>query len=295
MRRGGYDPRRGGHTVLSVPQTQLAALIVGRSDAAEMRPVADMIAEHAPDADRRFAPTVTDAVETAFGGGWFPDLVLVCQHWSDECAPSDVRKLFSRLPLARWVVCLGAWCESDGRTRDIWPRAVCVPARAAGDRIRAELEIVAGRRAPLPLTASRDEATHFEAESLAPMEGEGRLVVVISPDREFRRWLREWLNGNGWRPTDDLDGAEAIVHDLDPLCEPSFAAAERLASEFAVPVVGLASLAYPEDLLRLAAVGVREVVSKLSASFELPAALARALRGVSSLGRTAGTRRRAGS
>ncbi len=64
-------------------------------------------------------------------------------------------------PLARLVCCYGPWCASDGRTRDIWPLAVRVPVDAAAERIRRELEVLSGRRQPLPLTASRDEDLSF--------------------------------------------------------------------------------------------------------------------------------------
>ena len=108
----------------------------------------------------RFLPQEPDAA-------WFPDLVIVCQLCSDEFTEADVRRLLGLFPLARFVCCYGPWCESDGRTRDIWPLAVRVPARFAADRVRRELEVIQGVRPPLPLTASRDEIFLFDADSPA--------------------------------------------------------------------------------------------------------------------------------
>ena len=59
------------------------------------------------------------------------ELVVVCQGWSDQFSRSQVHSLLSSQPLARVVCCHGAWCESDGRTRDLWPLAVRLPVDEA--------------------------------------------------------------------------------------------------------------------------------------------------------------------
>jgi hypothetical protein len=93
-----------------------------------------------------------------------PDLAVICQHWPDEFTPREVRELLKAFPLARLVCCYGPWCASDGRTRDVWPLAVRVPAALSARRIDLELEVLQGSRAPLPLTASRDEIFLFDPE-----------------------------------------------------------------------------------------------------------------------------------
>jgi hypothetical protein len=114
--------------------------------------------------DARFAASVPGISERPEDSGWFPDLVVVCQHWPEEFTEQDVRRLLRMYPLARVTCCYGLWCESDGRNRDIWPLSVRVPVRSAADRIGRELEVIAGFRRPLPLTASRDEVFLFEAD-----------------------------------------------------------------------------------------------------------------------------------
>ncbi|MFM8581254.1 MAG: hypothetical protein ACKOFW_07100, partial [Planctomycetaceae bacterium] len=59
------------------------------------------------------------------------ELVVVCQGWSDQFPRSQVHNLLSTLPMARFVCCHGAWCESDGRNRDLWPLAVRLPVGEA--------------------------------------------------------------------------------------------------------------------------------------------------------------------
>jgi hypothetical protein len=114
-------------------------------------------------ADLRLSPTVPAGTAGSNDPGWFPDLVVICQHWPDEFTERDVRRLLTLYPLARLTCCYGPWCQSDGRSRDIWPLAVRVPAAAAPDRLRRELDVIAGRTRPLPLTASRDEVFLFDA------------------------------------------------------------------------------------------------------------------------------------
>ncbi len=105
----------------------------------------------------RFTDRVSDVPRREEGEPWFPDLVVVCQHWPDEYSERDVRGLFEASPLARVLCCYGPWCASDGRRRDIWPPVVRVPVRQVSRRIAGELAVWAGTRPALPLTASRDE------------------------------------------------------------------------------------------------------------------------------------------
>jgi hypothetical protein len=112
--------------------------------------------------DARFAVGVVEIAARSRDDGWFPELVIVCQHGPDEFPESDVHRLIGLFPLARLISCYGPWCASDGRTRDIWPLAVRVPVAAAAERVRRELDVLAGRRPPLPLTASRDEIFLFD-------------------------------------------------------------------------------------------------------------------------------------
>jgi len=141
-------------------------LVIGDCDSETMRPVRRLIDSLIESgAIARFAADLDASIKRGRDDNWFADLVVVCQHWSDEFSEHKVWKLLSRHPLARLTCCYGPWCESDGRTRDIWPLAVRVPVRATEERIRRELDVIAGRCAPLPLTASRDEIFLFDAES----------------------------------------------------------------------------------------------------------------------------------
>jgi len=153
---------------------RLPVLVVGDLFAPEMAGVERRVEDLARDAaDVRIAANVPDALAKSAADGWHADLVVVCQHWPDEYTAAEVRAVLRALPLARLVCCYGSWCSSDGRTRDVWPLAVRVPAEWAARRIDLELEVLAGDRWPLPLTASRDEIVLFDPEMglTAPVVG----------------------------------------------------------------------------------------------------------------------------
>jgi hypothetical protein len=154
-----------------------ALLVIGRAFSPEMAGVERRVEELAREAaDVRIAANVSFALAKSAADGWHADLVVVCQHGPDEYTAAEVRAVLRAFPLARLVCCYGAWCSSDGRTRDVWPLAVRVPAEWAARRIDLELEVLAGARWPLPLTAARDEIVLFESEMglTAPVVG-GRI------------------------------------------------------------------------------------------------------------------------
>jgi hypothetical protein len=139
-------------------------LVIGDFFSTTMQPVrhcVEALVEGGHDA--RFVASLSRNVANPEDTTWFPDLVIVCQHWPDEFTERDVLSILRTSPLARLTCCYGPWCESDGRTRDIWPLAVRVPVRSAADRIHRELDVIAGFSRPLPLTASRDEIFLFDS------------------------------------------------------------------------------------------------------------------------------------
>src|SRR5690606_18587853 len=136
--------------------------------------------------------TFRDGVRTALpeeslactrAGEWFPDLVVVFQSWPLEFPRHCVLELLKAFGPARWVVCTGAWCESDGRNHDVWPQALRVPVRRAVPRLQAELEVLQGARPAQPLTASRDEVFEFQVQAGRELPWASP-VAIDSHDRE---------------------------------------------------------------------------------------------------------------
>jgi hypothetical protein len=112
-----------------------------------------------------------DRLSAASTADFSADLIVVAQSWSDQYTPADVAALLSAAPLARILCVYGRWCDSDGRTRDIWPLAVRVPAEEFETRLRRELEVLERTLPPLPLTASRTEIFAARLPPAATLRG----------------------------------------------------------------------------------------------------------------------------
>ena len=151
---------------------QPSILLVGNCQRHEMSPIRDWINSLGQQASvRQTRKLSSDTLLDA------PDFVIICQSWPDEFSATEVSAALGRWPLALWVCCYGAWCDSDGRTRTIWPISVRVPAGEAAGRLQHAWRILAEQQSdPLPLTASRDEAFEFDhchdAASLGNADGD---------------------------------------------------------------------------------------------------------------------------
>ncbi|HET6324955.1 MAG TPA: hypothetical protein VFG04_09665 [Planctomycetaceae bacterium] len=147
----------------------LSILVVGDLFSPAMQGVERRVEEFArANSSVHIFPNVTEALAGTPADAWHPDLVIVCQHWPDEYTAGEVRQLLAAFPLARVICCYGLWCGSDGRTRDVWPLSVRVPAEFSARRIDLELEVLTDARWPLPLTASRDEIFLFDPDCRIP-------------------------------------------------------------------------------------------------------------------------------
>lgn len=153
---------------------------------------------------------------------WFPDLVVVLQAWPDQFSTEEVHELIALIPLARIVCCFGPWCDSDGRTRSIWPLAVRVSVPAAPNRLAHELALISNSdgpgRAVLPLTASRAEIFEFDFAGGAPEREPAMTAAVISPDRRWREMVESVLGRKDvlLRTADSADRPSVVLFDADP-------------------------------------------------------------------------------
>ena len=209
-----------------------------------------------------------------------PDMVIVFQSWPDEISASEVETHLGRWPLALWICCFGSWCESDGRTRAIWPIGIRVPARAAIARLNRLWAIVTGRlQEPLPITASRDEAFEFDSTLIADraadvIDVKDVVVIVRSPDTALRLWLSDLANSLGASHLDSNTTAFAkstiVLWDVDP----DWAQAMTEIKEFITlhsgkRVIAVAGLPHPELESSLRAIGVEAVITKAYATSQL--------------------------
>jgi hypothetical protein len=137
-----------------------SVVLLGRSDRTEFAPV------HAALASQGVHVTAHSDAAWDSGSPVSADVWIVCQSWPDEFSPSAVRRIIDASAASRLICACGAWCDSDGRTRNVWPQAVRVPLHEFTSRLRYELEVLAGRALPLPITAARDEQFAIRVRSL---------------------------------------------------------------------------------------------------------------------------------
>jgi hypothetical protein len=137
------------------------------------------------------------------------DLVVVDQQWPDEFTLSEAEALLSET--ARVVCCYGPWCDSDGRTRSVWPHAVRTPRSECREAVAREAEILHGHRPAPPLTAARDELF------LLSQPADVRLncaIVVDSPDRTLQDVISARLVAAGCELS--TDDSLVVIVDADP-------------------------------------------------------------------------------
>ena len=132
-------------------------LLVGNAGHAEMRTVADTVATLVPSKQLFRAVAISDIEQVLAPHHAFPDLVIVCQTWPDDFTRGEISRLFEMFPLAAVLCCFGSWCDSDGRSRDLWPPATRVSASASAGLIRRIWDGAATGRPPLPKTAAIEE------------------------------------------------------------------------------------------------------------------------------------------
>ena len=188
-----------------------------------------------------------------------PEMTVVLQSWSDESAQPDVNQLIGKTLFQRLLCCIGPWCESDGRNRDVWPDALCVRCRLAESVIAAELRSINAGHLPVPPTSSRDEVfAHRMAATTHGLGLQDMNGAVIGPDRVFRKTICSTLRDDGLRSVHlplitsrhRIVSREAsrgpihfVIHDLDPwdeLTEYSLTASRRMFP--LATVLGIASM-----------------------------------------------------
>jgi hypothetical protein len=208
-------------------------LLLGNTQAPEMHALVQDVRNALPGQSLREAADISTARRMLDADGWFPDLVVALQYWSDEYPARDALELFALVPLARIVCAYGAWCDSDGRNRPTWPNAVRVSAFEASERIAAELKSLRIRTATpapainpslgppltqLPRTASRAEVFAATGDQNAAAHRDLGCVAIVSPDQPLRQMLSSALRQAGGNVI-DIDAAispSAILWDADP-------------------------------------------------------------------------------
>ncbi len=241
-------------------------LILGQADAAEMATARAVLESGNAAIDIIRKCDISSAMSHCKTTDSIPELVVVFLEWPDQFPRDQVEQLIGLLPLARWVVCCGAWCESIGRNSLVWPTAIRVPARDGDIRIAREIDVIQGKRNSLPLTASREEAYAYDNSPCPLHVGSKFAVEVRSPDQAYQQSILDILRRHNLASMDSPQpaGPDVIIWDLDPYDSGTFNRVRACCAADNIPIIGTMGVVYPEDLQALTSIGVLDVISKLA-------------------------------
>lgn len=237
-------------------------IILGDADRAEMHCLIERLNRRISDSCRWIrAPEISGILNAAAGNG-FPDLIIVLQNWSNEYSRDEINRLFAFAPLARVVVCYGAWCDSDGRNHNLWPPAVRVPVWAALSRIEHEWRLLqnASNHQLLPWSASRDETFAADHPAIEPVAGYSYLVDT--PDPAFGQFIVEIMREAGHQLVEEQPAV--VLIDIDPWCPSRAVVVKSLRGQFPGAIgVAIGNLVLPSIENELRALGITAVSHKL--------------------------------
>lgn len=245
------------------PVRKLRAVALASPCSAEFRGLIAQLTRLGLPAEFEFAGSI-DAALAGMGG---VDLLLVSQDWPDQFSEDDVESLIDGFPLSRLVVVFGRWCDSDGRTRQVWPNACRVPIEAASPRILTELQTVLDNSPPVPRTADRGEVFGFDYGNAVRPRSERPSILINTPDLALASWFRDALRGRYEVVGPDAFDAHLLVWDIDPFdmyVVRSIAAKRE--SQPALPILAVAGFIRSDEQRALRKAGVDEVMSKLMPS-----------------------------
>jgi len=180
-----------------MPEHELQTLLIGHDSATALPALRETVVSlSAGESAGRNQVRVTASPAAALKlihDGWCPDIVVVYQGVPDEFAPSSIDQLIGLLPLSRFVVVFGPWCESIGRSGQHWPHAWCVPIRHAMVRIETEFSAQANGSPVISPLASRDEIFARTADQTGLDLGHSCSVSAIVIDRNSDRLFTDVL------------------------------------------------------------------------------------------------------
>jgi hypothetical protein len=242
-------------------------LLIGRPAPGRLEAATSAVRDSGAEPEFEAAHSISGFRESWSSAVLPPDLILIFQEWPEQFTLEEADWLLATHPTARIICAYSGWCESDGRTRTIWPHAVRVPQQRLTDRLRREIQVVGGVHAPLPLTASRRERFLFDHRPEQALPDVSRYAIrVVSPDRALGDALTELLGQ--FRQTNDPP--DVIFFDVDPWCEKTRSELRGFARHYPrARLVALAGFPGHEPVDEITACGACAVLPKLLTASQL--------------------------
>jgi AmiR/NasT family two-component response regulator len=237
-----------------------SALVIGDAGDAHFRECAAWLNEHLAShfvANLRAALALSDDDD--------PAVIMLLQSRPGEFPEAELDLLRRRWPLARLVGVFGSWTEGEPRNGPAARGVYRIAWHAAVERLSQEFG--GGRLLDLPATATADERLLANAR---PMSAQSRVIAVAALRASWAEPLVDGIAAAGnaavYWPLDRHSvarGIDAVVWDVFG-CEHDLPRYRSLlpGAKREVPVVATMDFARPQDIVKLAELGVTRVLGK---------------------------------
>lgn len=231
-------------------------------------------------------PSVSRALER-IGEFVSIETVLIAPAFPDQFTVDEVFELQRHLPLARFFVVVGSWCEGEERSGRPWPGVRRIYAHQLINRIdclKARPHDPNWQDEPWPATLSADEQWLYRVER-APVTGDS-LVAVCSDSSEGREVLAQAARTLGYRVLVTAPGrfvqssdVAAVLLDVPGTGSPEPDDLKHLRRAFpAAALVALVSFPRPHEIQHWQDAGCRAVLGKPYLLHDLASCLRQATR-----------------
>ncbi|MCA9064332.1 MAG: hypothetical protein KDA96_14780, partial [Planctomycetaceae bacterium] len=188
----------------SAVNPRVPVVVVGSIDSPEFTDLMDWMRQHRSIHVVATWRRLVDVLSAAALQGQYSRFVIVLQSWSDQFDKAEADQLLAQSWNGTLLCCQGSWCESDGRTRSIWPVSVTVPVRFARSVIDFEITRFCGQIPSPPPTAGAEEIFSDRCSARSARDSSSQRVsvghehvLIVSDDRAWRDTVSEMLHKEG--------------------------------------------------------------------------------------------------
>ncbi|MCA8988589.1 MAG: hypothetical protein KDA78_13150 [Planctomycetaceae bacterium] len=210
--------------------------------------------------------------------GPHPWLICLYQQYSDQYCQADFRSLRNSFPLSRILIVLSEYCQSDARTRTLWPLSCQTSLAALEQRVQQEWHEYQDGTSPLPLTASYEEIAETRFSRSPNPQISASSLLLFSLDHSLLEAWRSFFPAN----QDICSLSNPLVfmqnlldhhysrifidlESLDDEQQQNFPTLSNLAGK--PEITGFTSVPLPEQVSFWKSLGFTQVIDKLNTGF----------------------------
>jgi CheY-like chemotaxis protein len=204
------DPQNSLHSI----QRQPRVVVIGRTQAVECAELLLWLRQSALLRLVGTFSTIAEACADASTESSPFDIAIVLQSTSDEYTAAGANKLIGSMLFGRVMCCYGPWCQSDGRSHDIWPVSTRIPLSTARAVLSGELAgFQTDQPALLPLSAAEEVFAHrMMTQSWAQAATAAqRFILIITDEWALRDSLLKMCRQFEWSTVTAAVDVESVT------------------------------------------------------------------------------------